>query len=151
MTILDINKYQKKLRTLLILLNVSQEQLGDSLGITRQTINSLTSCRYEMSKIQFIAIETTLKEYVGEKRYYEAVHLVLNSNFDARPISEKSEKTSYYTIADISERLNVNPETVRRWIRNGKLKAKLSRSKKEGFKISEASYKNFIKNNPKYF
>lgn len=151
MTKLDINKYQKKLKTLLILLNVSQAQLSNCLDITRQSVNNLVGCRYDMSKIQFIAIETTLKELVGEKRYYEVVHLVLNSKINTRSISEKSEKTSYYTITDISERLNINPETVRRWIRNGKLKAKLSGSKKSGYKISEASYKDFIKNNPKYF
>lgn len=151
MTKLDINKYQKKLKTLLILLNVSQEQLSDCLDITRQSVNNLACCKYEMSKIQFIAIEATLKELVGEKKYYEVVHLVLNSKIGTRSISEKSEKTSYYTITDISERLNINPETVRRWIRNGKLKAELSGSKKGGYKISEASYRDFIKNNPKYF
>ena len=70
-----------------------------------------------------------------------------NNILDSIPIG----KENAIHLNDISERLNVNPETVRRWIRNGKLKAKSSGSKKEGFKISEASYKNFIKNNPKYF
>ena len=54
----------------------------------------------------------------------------------------------YLTVHDISIRLNVNSETVRRWIRNGDLKA-IQNSKKEGYLITEEDYENFC-NRTKY-
>lgn len=37
---------------------------------------------------------------------------------------------SEYNVKQISEMLNINPETVRRWIRNGKLDAKQASKKR---------------------
>lgn len=54
-----------------------------------------------------------------------------------------------YTVKQIAEQLNTNQETVRRWIRSGKLKA-VQHSKKGGNIISENEFKNFLKMNPKY-
>jgi predicted site-specific integrase-resolvase len=46
--------------------------------------------------------------------------------------------------------LKVDEETVRRWVRNGKLKGELNRSKKGGFKIKASDLDEFIQNHPKY-
>lgn len=54
-----------------------------------------------------------------------------------------------YNVKQIAEMLNTNPETVRRWIRSGKLEANQS-SKKSGNIISEQSLENFVRNTPKY-
>ena len=54
-----------------------------------------------------------------------------------------------YTVNEISERLNVSKEKVRRWCRTGKLKS-VKHSKKEGFIIEEYDLKVFFDNYPKY-
>ena len=54
-----------------------------------------------------------------------------------------------YTVKEISELLKINPETVRRWIRNGQLEA-VQVSRKDGNVISEESLKSFIKKSPQY-
>ena len=54
-----------------------------------------------------------------------------------------------YNVKQIADMLDTNPETVRRWIRTGKLKA-IQASRKEGNQISEMELRDFLKNNPKY-
>lgn len=55
----------------------------------------------------------------------------------------------YYTVTQVSKMCNVNPETVRRWIRTGILNATLE-NKKSGFRIDEKSFKDFIIRYPKH-
>ena len=55
----------------------------------------------------------------------------------------------YYTVNDISKMLCVNPETVRRWIRNGEL-ISVKSSNKTGNKISENALEDLIRSHPKY-
>ena len=52
-------------------------------------------------------------------------------------------------VYDVSNALEVNPETVRRWIRSGKLKAEQN-SKKEGNVITMKAFKDFLNDIPKY-
>lgn len=54
-----------------------------------------------------------------------------------------------YSVIQIAEKLNTNPETVRRWIRQGKLKS-IQTSKKEGNQISEEDLNAFLRSEPKY-
>lgn len=54
-----------------------------------------------------------------------------------------------YTVNDISKMLCVNPETVRRWVRNGEL-ISVKSSRKTGNKISEIALEDFIRKHPKY-
>lgn len=54
-----------------------------------------------------------------------------------------------YTVKQISEMLNTNPETVRRWIRSGKLEATQD-SRKSGNIITEEMLKAFLLTTPKY-
>ena len=54
-----------------------------------------------------------------------------------------------YTVKQISDMLNTNPETVRRWIRSGKLFATQT-SKKGGNVISSDSLQSFLQSTPKY-
>lgn len=54
-----------------------------------------------------------------------------------------------YTVKEISEMLNTNPETVRRWIRDKKLDATIE-SKKGGHIVYEAALREFLKSSPKY-
>ena len=54
-----------------------------------------------------------------------------------------------YTVKQISEMLHTNPETVRRWIRTGKLKA-TQNSKKNGNIITDTAFQQFLKTMQKY-
>lgn len=54
-----------------------------------------------------------------------------------------------YTVKEIASEFGIDGETVRRWIRSGKLKATQS-SKKEGYIVTEESLANFCFSNPKY-
>lgn len=47
-----------------------------------------------------------------------------------------------YSVKEISELLNTNPETVRRWIRSGKLEA-IQDSRKEGNVVTQAMLDSF--------
>ena len=54
-----------------------------------------------------------------------------------------------YSVKQIAEMLNTQPETVRRWIRNGKLNAEKA-SRKDGHVVTEEDLNKFLKNSPKY-
>lgn len=54
-----------------------------------------------------------------------------------------------YSVKEIADLLGTNPETVRRWIRNGKLHA-VQESRKDGNSVTEAELNKFLKATPKY-
>lgn len=54
-----------------------------------------------------------------------------------------------YSVKDIAELLGTNPETVRRWIRSGKLKAE-QESRKNGNTVTENELNSFLNKMPKY-
>lgn len=54
-----------------------------------------------------------------------------------------------FSVKQIADMLNTQPETVRRWIRSGKLKAEKT-SRKEGHTVTEGDLKKFLKSSPKY-
>ncbi len=55
-----------------------------------------------------------------------------------------------YSVKEIAAMLHTDPETVRRWIRVGKLKAEKATSKKEGLVVTEKMLSAFFENFPKY-
>jgi DeoR/GlpR family transcriptional regulator of sugar metabolism len=54
-----------------------------------------------------------------------------------------------YTVKDVAEKFSVSQETVRRWIRSGKLHARLD-SRKNGATITEFDLQEFYRQVPKY-
>ena len=54
-----------------------------------------------------------------------------------------------YTVKEIADMLKIDPETVRRWIRQGKLQAEQA-SRKEGNVVSEQMLQAFLGQSPKY-
>ncbi len=54
-----------------------------------------------------------------------------------------------YTVKEIADMLKTNPETVRRWIRDGKLVA-VQQSRKTGNVVTEQMLRSFAKSYPKY-
>ena len=47
------------------------------------------------------------------------------------------EDDRYLTVPEVAERLRVNEETVRRWVRTGRLEAVMPGGRKAGYRISE--------------
>lgn len=54
-----------------------------------------------------------------------------------------------YTVKEVARIFDVNPETVRRWIRTGRLEATI-RYKKEGARIEDSALESFVQRNPQY-
>lgn len=54
-----------------------------------------------------------------------------------------------YNVKQIADMLNTQPETVRRWIRSGKLYAEKA-SRKDGHVVTESDLNKFLKSSPKY-
>ena len=54
-----------------------------------------------------------------------------------------------YSVAEIAKLLNVNKETVRRWIRSGQLKS-TQKSKRDGNVIDELDLFEFVQTRPRY-
>ena len=54
-----------------------------------------------------------------------------------------------YTVFDVAKMVGKNPETVRRWIRSGKLKA-AQPSRKDGNVVTEADLYRFLRSSGKY-
>lgn len=54
-----------------------------------------------------------------------------------------------YSVIQIADILDTNPETVRRWIRDNKLVAE-QESRKQGNAVTEAALQDFLKATPKY-
>lgn len=59
------------------------------------------------------------------------------------------EQKKEYTVKEIAQMLSTNEETVRRWIRDGKLESESS-SRKGGHRVSSESFTTFLHNTPKY-
>lgn len=57
--------------------------------------------------------------------------------------------TDTYSVKEIADMLNTNPETVRRWIRSGKLEA-IQESRKSGNVVTKSMLNAFLKASPKY-
>lgn len=55
-----------------------------------------------------------------------------------------------YTINEIANTLNINAETVRRWVRSDQLKASKT-SKKKGYCVTGVDLYNFLITKPKYY
>lgn len=64
-------------------------------------------------------------------------------------LSKGGEILKTYSVKEIADLLNTNPETVRRWIRDKKLEATIE-SKKGGHIVYESALQTFLKSSPKY-
>lgn len=56
----------------------------------------------------------------------------------------------YYNVIEVSNIFDVNPETVRRWIRHGDLSS-VKRSNRAGNKIPESALNDFVRLHPEYY
>jgi excisionase family DNA binding protein len=50
-----------------------------------------------------------------------------------------------YTVHEVAERLKANPETVRRWIRTGRIKGVMPGGQKLGYRILESELERLLR------
>ena len=76
---LEVNKLQDNLPSLRKLAGWTAEDLGEKVGVTKQTISNLETHRTDMTKIQYIAIRSVL-DYKAKtnQNLAQALHLVLD-------------------------------------------------------------------------
>ena len=76
---IEIDKLQRNLPSLRKLAGWTAENLGDKIGVTKQTISNLETGRTVMSKIQYIAIRAVMDyEAKTNQNLASALHLVLD-------------------------------------------------------------------------
>ena len=51
----------------------------------------------------------------------------------------------YLTVPEVAERLRVNEETVRRWVRTGRLRAVMPGGRKAGYRILERAVQDMMR------
>jgi excisionase family DNA binding protein len=51
---------------------------------------------------------------------------------------------AFLTVAEVAARLRVNPETVRRWLRHGRLRGFLMGGDRAGYRIAESELQRFL-------
>jgi len=56
----------------------------------------------------------------------------------------------YLTVPEVAERLRVNEETVRRWVRTGRLVAVMPGGRKAGYRISERAVRSMLEGQPQH-
>lgn len=78
--------------------------------------------------------------------------MLLNYTVDVTGAAEGWEAgmdgTRYLTVAQVGERLQVHPETVRRWLRDGRLRGHFL-SRKGGYRVAESELRRFLDQNTK--
>lgn len=65
--LLEKEKFQRNLQCIRMLLNLTPEELGKRLDISRQTIMNLESAKAEMTVIQYFALKVTLNKVFREQ------------------------------------------------------------------------------------
>lgn len=80
-----IESLQISLRAVRQLLGLSAQELGELIGITRQTVNNLELGKSQMSATQYIALCSVIDNYVAKKpELLIAIKAVLNINISNR-------------------------------------------------------------------
>lgn len=76
-----IDTMQKSLRKIRLILGLGVQELGELIGLTRQTINNLETQKNNMNSIQYIAICSIIENYVKEKpELLSIISTILKSN-----------------------------------------------------------------------
>ncbi|MGN8695548.1 helix-turn-helix transcriptional regulator [Bacillota bacterium HCP3S3_F1_1] len=97
--LIEIEKLQNNLPSLRKLAGWTAEDLGDKVGVTKQTISNLETGRTKMSKIQYIAIRAVLDyEAQSNQNLASALHLVLDDR-DATKAEHKENEDKVKTVA----------------------------------------------------
>lgn len=96
---IEIDKLQRNLPSLRKLAGWTAEDLGDKVGVTKQTISNLETGRSTISKMQYIAIRSVMDyEAKSNQNLASALHLVLDDR-DASSAEHKANEDKVKTVA----------------------------------------------------
>lgn len=100
-----------------------------------------------------INLENMWNDYYKEKERVRRRRVVKKCKIFLKTTLPEILKTiiteTHYDVDDISKMLMVNKETVRRWLRTGKLRG-VKKSKKQGYIVTDTMLNEFLKKHPKY-
>ena len=97
--LIEIEKLQNNLPSLRRLAGWTSEELGEKVGVTKQTISNLETGRTKMSKIQYIAIRAVLDyEAQSNQNLAKALHLVID-DYNATKSEHKENEDKVKTVA----------------------------------------------------
>lgn len=83
-----IDTLQISLRAVRQLLGLSAQELGEFIGLTRQTINNLELRKNKMSPTQYVAICAVIDKFISEKpELIKVINSILSINADDQEIS----------------------------------------------------------------
>lgn len=98
----EINKLQKNLSLIRKLAGWSAAELGDKIGVTKQTIGNLENNNTEMTKTQYIAIRAVLDYEMNNNIDNETLAQVVAALLDSENLSEEDQKKVEETMAFVS-------------------------------------------------
>lgn len=76
-----IDNFQISLRSIRVLMGYSASELADYIGVTRQTINNLETCKNKMSPIQYVSLAAVVDNYlITNGDMFDAIEAILDGN-----------------------------------------------------------------------
>lgn len=98
----DIKRLQDNLLVIRKIAGWTTTELGELIGVTKQTINNIESGRSKLSKTQYIAIRTILEYEIYNNPDNVALKQVVSILLDVDDISEEDEKKIKDTMTFVS-------------------------------------------------
>lgn len=130
----------------------SRQKIGDKIILwTCRTGDKLQEAIQwcEAQGIIFDRVNENLPEII-EKYGEDCRKITAHEYWDDRAVRVNfADDLEFYDVRQIASWLNVNEETVRRWVRSGKLRAR-NYSPKRGILVANIDLTNFVKSSNKY-
>lgn len=98
----DKNKLQKNLAVIRKIAGWTSEDLGELIGVTKQTISNLENERSIMTKTQYIAIRAMIDYEISSNPDNVALAQVVNILLDSNDLSEEEQGKVETTIAYVA-------------------------------------------------
>ena len=110
----EIKKLQTNLALIRKIAGWSTSELGDLIGVTKQTINNLENKKTDMTKTQYIAIRAVLDYTIAEKKDTEALAKTISVLLDTDNLSDEEQEKVEDTMAFVSGAVDrgVNTDTI---------------------------------------
>ncbi len=98
----EIKKLQNNLQLIRKLAGWTAADLGDKIGVTKQTIGNLENNNTEMTKTQYIAIRAVLDYEINQNKENDTLAQVVDTLLDSDNLSDEDQKKVEETMAFVS-------------------------------------------------
>lgn len=88
----EIERFQENLLLIRKILGWSEEKFGDSIGVTRQTINNLETQKSKLTKTQYLAMRTILRDEISNSKEENEMLICLLETIIDNPEKYKTEE-----------------------------------------------------------